>query len=581
MKIPSIQSFGRNLRHLLGTSHIHSKRDTIASAVKKKLQNETITPKSVTALRDVFNRMAYSSTAAAHNPTASCDRNRSVAEIGRQIESAGSKILSARNLGADARSRLQGMLAEFAIKNHEAEEHWCVQFWESRDPSRAAMSQTGKARDAQEALGYTPGASQRSIAGQFIDLAIDNSSCRYRLGKLEADFFGIYMIPHKAAESESTLTPSDFPDPSELADFIGLDHAQEKLETAGRWITNMDEGEQKQALLNRMNMLSLALTRSQQVLRSEEQRLAAIANGSDEHLGERSAIRMWLGMPPLGHADSDSIIGGSLLEDDAPYAYSASASASNPNTYIDISDTAPALAQAFARLYKSATCTPKDLADLRLQFQNMTGIPELPIGGRKEYASTDFPAPATLREFTDVMELDDQLRAIKDEIEQINADDTRTALLDLQQSLRKTVKQAETYWDDALERLAKLEPRTRAQDEEYANAKFWLGVEQLPVLHELDAQDTVPTVIAPPPSSSGSGSVDENHPYRFQGYLDKLAAKYQPSIEAPHNSLPTAPRFSQLEDGFPAVDRTVVEDVSAEKQQARDRFREAKAFMKI
>ena len=158
MKLNAIQSFAKHLLHLPRLARIDVKNDDLVDAICKKLQNSTVSKRSLIKLTQIFNRMSYDSESIRCNFTPDSARNRSVHSMRGQLAAAYTMLAQHDDKGSLAYIGLKSKLGEFSDSIGKSERHWTGQFWTNFDPSRKVDRQNGLAALAENALGYTPSA---------------------------------------------------------------------------------------------------------------------------------------------------------------------------------------------------------------------------------------------------------------------------------------------------------------------------------------------------------------------------------------------------------------------------------------
>ena len=156
MKLNAIQSLAKHLLHLPRRPRIDVRNDDLVDAIAKKLQNSTVSKRSLIKLTQIFNRMSYDSESIRCNFTPDSARNRSVHSMRGQLAAAYTVHSQHAQDGSKAAIRLNAKLGEFSDHIDRAERYWTGQFWTNFDPSRKVDHQNGLAALAENALGYTP-----------------------------------------------------------------------------------------------------------------------------------------------------------------------------------------------------------------------------------------------------------------------------------------------------------------------------------------------------------------------------------------------------------------------------------------
>ena len=289
MKTNFLTSIARTVASTLMPSRINVEKDSLAKAIAKKISNGSITSKTQEKLKTIsnYNGLPESPLQAG---VEQCTHETSVSELKKQLLEVSFAPARSKISNRHVVDKIRTIVNTVEKRVGFAEDIWNQSYWKNRDGGTAdTHSQTNHAILR---LGYKPEWNDYRLALQVTNLAQDTELSAYTLHRMRASFHALYRIPLQNDANNTPLTFSDFPDPSNLPDFVDLSVAAEDLRDAYNQLNSFHSKGIRIRIECLLMELDQILQSAFDALLSRHEELVA---QPEDATAELDAIRKWLG----------------------------------------------------------------------------------------------------------------------------------------------------------------------------------------------------------------------------------------------------------------------------------------------
>jgi len=490
VKAPILTSVARTIASTLMPSRINVKTDSLAKAIAKKIGNNSISDKSVKKLELISNFHDFPASYL-HGSVDHCTHETPVRAMKQQLQEVSLSPRRAKVKNHDVPAKITRIFNQVALRVSYAEDLWTESYWKNRDGGTSEMQ--SKADTAVLRLGYKPEWKDYRLALQVTNLTQDMEVSTSTIDRMHAAFHGLYRIPQQDDAGTTRLTFSDFPDPSNLPDFVDLSVAAEDLRDAHDQLSSLHSARIRHKVERTLQDLGSILQSSFEALMSRHEELVATPNGATNEL---NAIRKWLGAPELSN---DTLIDLDENADTSPSPSDEADADASPEGRMDHSPLAKAhLLNIFASAMDCFRHADEGFVDYELRsadamaamgsaFVESLGF-NLP-GHQQQHVLADFPVALEMQTFRSIPERLSDLDLMRRQLRDLDSVDGRQRLSDRISSFRAVLECAEDFWTDRLEDLEKRKAAGESVKDEIHIARKWLG----------DHDPLVVSVLAPTP----------------------------------------------------------------------------------
>lgn len=480
MKTSFLTSMARTVASTLMPSRINVEKDSLAKAIAKKTGKDSITSKTVEKLKSISNYNRLPDTFL-QGSVERCTHEIPVNALKKQLQEVSLAPARSKMNNHNVANKIRRIVNTVEQRVGFAEDIWTQSYWKNRDGgTENAKSQ---ASNAVLRLGYQPEWKDYRLALQVTHLAQDTELSTHTIDRMRAAFHGLYRIPQQDDANKTSLTFKDFPNPSNLVDFIDLSVAAEDLRDAYKQVTSFQDEGVRVKVERALTDLGLILQSTLDALLSRHDELVDKPGDSTREL---NAIRKWLGAPePSGDASVDApstdddldVLSVSDSEDSYITEISSDSdtdsihSSSRPREYAPQAP-APELSTSFDQLMAQSHVSYAELTDLTKLFVQVSGIPDLHNDTRSPYEIHEFLAQRARQTPRTIPSLREEMQHIQLRLSGINSGQVRGVLQNQHFMFNDMIDRAEKLWKQvASERNPQGEPSPY-----HALACQWLGM---------------------------------------------------------------------------------------------------------